>query len=87
MACLISWKCLSIAIDFTLVLGLFAQVNSVCGKRESGNLFLAKSVIYSQVTLIFARAFLFLVRIVRFVNLKIMCLSTKGGDYTLNSRG
>lgn len=41
--------------------------------------------IYSQVTLIYASAFLFLVGIVRFVNLKIVCLSNRGDDYTFLS--
>ncbi len=47
-------------------------MDSVFVKGMCGNLFLAIFAIYSQVTLIFARAFLFLVSIVRFMNLKIV---------------
>ena len=58
------------------------RVGAICFLRKSK---LGRTVgieIYSQVTWIFASAFLFLVGIVRFVNLNGVCLSMRGNYYT-----
>ena len=68
---------------FTLSVWFLRLVGAICFLRKFK---LGRTVvieIYSQVTWIFAGAFLFLVGIVRFVNLNGVCLSMRGNNYTL----
>ena len=68
---------------FTLSVCFLLGVRAICFLRKFEVGRTVSEEIYSQVTFLFCSAFLYLVGIVRFMNLKGVCLSMRGNKYTL----